>query len=193
MERAKYAANVLASTLANMIFGWSETDYWEGAENADSSTNDRHKHTFLADDTILAALQEKLKEDDKLKNLSDEQLVKICRQLDFFYKEEKFGKEEMLSLALSLVDQSLWYRDIMMYKTASTTDARLSQQKVPKVRFGKTGLNISIPDMRCYVLAESKADLGWFSTKNIKNCVRSCLALGINHFETARMYGTSEY
>ena len=70
-----------------------ETDYWEGAENADhsSTNNDRHKHTFLADDKILAALQEKLKEDDKLKNLSDEQLVKICRQLNFFYKEEKFG------------------------------------------------------------------------------------------------------
>ena len=205
MERAKYAANVLASTSANMIFGWSETDYWEGAENADSSTNDRHKHTFLADDTILAALQEKLKEDDKLKNLSDEQLVKICRQLDFFYKEEKFGKEEMLSLALSLVDQSLWYRDIM-YKTASTTDARLSQQKVPKVRFGKTGLNISIltcggmrlqntwfPDSIPLLRPNRKQILASSPQKNIKDCVRSCLALGINHFETARMYGTSEY
>jgi predicted aldo/keto reductase-like oxidoreductase len=28
---------------------------------------------------------------------------------------------------------------------------------------------------------------------NIRNIVRNCLQLGINHFETARFYGTSEY
>merc|ERR1719223_1688285 len=29
--------------------------------------------------------------------------------------------------------------------------------------------------------------------ENLKNCLRECLKIGINHFETARMYGTSEY
>ena len=87
MERAKYAANALASTSGNMIFGRSETDYWEGAVKC-------HKHTFLGDDKILVAIQEKSKEDDKLKNVSDgEQLVKICRQLNFFYKEENWKKK----------------------------------------------------------------------------------------------------
>jgi len=47
----------------------------------------------------LVALQEKLKEDDKMKNLSDgKQLVNICRQPNFFYKEEELGKEEIISL-----------------------------------------------------------------------------------------------
>ena len=92
MERAKYAANALASTSGNMIFGRSETDYWEGAVKC-------HKHTFLGDDKILVAIQEKSKEDDKLKNVSDgEQLVKICRQLNFFYKEENWKKKEIISL-----------------------------------------------------------------------------------------------
>ena len=50
------------------------------------------KHTFLGDDKILVALQEKSKEDDSMKNLSDgEQLVHIGRQPNFFYNEEKLG------------------------------------------------------------------------------------------------------
>ena len=103
---------------------------------------------------------------------------------------------DMVKLAEDLVDQSVWYK-----KDPSAI------VKVPKVRFGKTELqmpvvtcggmrlqNTWLPDTLPLVLIpKRKTVLASTAQRNVKECIRTCMKLGINHFETARMYGTSEY
>jgi hypothetical protein len=200
---SKFTANVLRSTLANMLFGWSDSAHSGDDEN---TTNEdvQANLTFLSDSAIITAMRTIMKDGEKLDQISDDSLVKICRQLEFFYREGNLSQEEMISLAQSLVDQSLWYRPLI--DKSASPDSQVAEYKVPKVRFGKTELNISIitcggmrlqytwlPDSIPVLRPDRQTVLGSFPQQNIKNCIRSCLALGINHFETARMYGTSEY
>ena len=71
---------------------------------------------------------------------------------------------------------------------------------VPKKRFGKTELQI--PVLTCGGMryqqswqddAEARGSVTEDNQKNLEACVRRALELGINHIETARGYGTSEY
>jgi len=57
------------------------------------------------------------------------------------------------------------------------------------MRFQQTWL----PDFVPYLSPKRAKVLKSPSQENIKDIVRNCLALGLNHFETARFYGTSEY
>lgn len=192
--------NLLRSVLSNAVFGWSKDSHVGDSVTA----YDREVTlTFLSDPAILSTMQTLLKDGDKIKKISDDALIKICRQLDFFYNEGNLSQDEFLALATSLLDQSLWYLPLMDPSTPFDSD--IASLKVPKVKFGKTGLDISI--VTC---GGMRLQFTWMTDslpfqpnrakvldsdpqKNIKNCIRSCLALGINHFETARVYGTSEY
>jgi len=71
---------------------------------------------------------------------------------------------------------------------------------VPKRRFGKTGLQM--PVITCggmrYLQSwqddeEARKSVTEKNQKNLEACIRYALDLGINHIETARGYGTSEY
>ena len=63
-------------------------------------------------------------------------------------------------------------------------------------RFGNTGLELPVMTcgcMRCQQSFDGNATVSDESQRNVEACVRRALELGINHFETARGYGTSEY
>ena len=125
---------------------------------------------------------------------SIESLVKIVRQLDFWYTQGNLLSEsELLELTTNLAEKA----------SILTTDFQC-----PKVRYGRTELQMPIvtcgsmrfqhswcadniallliPNMDRFLLKHA-------STDNLRNLVRLCLKMGMNHFETARGYGTSEY
>lgn len=198
---------MLRSFMANIVFGWSP-DVHSGDKEIDYNPKE-YQCSFLSD-PITASEMKEVFTSEKLDQLSNDALVKICRQLEFWFKEGKLGPEDMKNLAKSLVDQSLWYRPLILpdkNESHSNNDnvKDLESFKVPKRRFGKTELQMPIVTcggMRLQYTWMSddlpfspnrKKVLGGFSQENLKRCIQSCLALGLNHFETARMYGTSEF
>lgn len=126
---------------------------------------------------------------DNVNDISNDSLVKIVRQLDFWSKENQ-PESEMLDLTQRLIVAATWRK-------------RPSWQ-CPKVRFGRTELQMSIitcgsmrfqhtwmPDFIPIAISKKKV-IKTPSQDNLLEIVRQCLRMGINHFETARMYGTSE-
>lgn len=142
---------------------------------------------FLKDEehkAVVAVLQE------KLDYLSGDSLVKIVRQLDFWVNEG-LPEAELVDLAKRLVHAATW-------------QSRMGSFQVPKVRFGRTEIQMPIvtcgsmrfqhtwmPDFVPIVINKKKV-VETPSQVNLLEVVRQCLKMGINHFETARMYGTSE-
>jgi predicted aldo/keto reductase-like oxidoreductase len=123
--------------------------------------------------------------------ISNDSLIKIVRQLEFWTKEN-LPEDELLTLTEQLVHTSLWRK-------------RFPNFQVPKVRFGKTELQMPIvtcgsmrfqhtwmPDVIPVIGASRTKAVKTPSQANILEIVRNCLKMGINHFETARYYGTSE-
>jgi len=203
-----FYAKVVKSALAYTIFGWNKEAYsGDSLKNGSDISKSIPVPTFLSNTSIVAALTKLMKENGNSDKLPDDALVKIFRQLDHFYKEEKLvDEQEIVSLAQSLVDQSVWYHPLVNKSVSVSPDSQIYKSKVPTVRFGKTELNISIltcggmrfqnswvPDSIPILSPNREQVLKSPPQKNIKDCIRYCMALGMNHFETARMYGTSEY
>jgi hypothetical protein len=199
-------ASIITSVGKYMVFGWSKDSY-----KGDLVATEISLPTFCSNAPVYAAIKSAFTK-QKLKQLSDEALIKICRQLEFWYKDGGFQNDPiaMKERAENLIDKSLWYLPLVTKQSANAIDAEtgleLSSLKVPTRRFGKTNLQISVitcggmrlqntwlPDFIPVLRPSRKTVLKSLPQENIKNCIRSCLALGINHFETARMYGTSEY
>ena len=189
------------------IFGWSKDAY----KGDLLPSADIKLPTFFSDAPVYAAVKEAFTK-QKVKQLSDEALIKICRQIEFWYSDGGLQNDPvaMKHLAEKLIDDSIWYLPLITKQSSSTNDAQsglpLSALKVPTRRFGKTELQMPIvtcggmrlqhtwlPDFVPVLRPSRKAVLQSPPQQNIKNCIRTCLALGINHFETARFYGTSEY
>ena len=117
-----------------------------------------------------------------------ESIIKIARQLDFWSKQG-LSETEMLELTERLV---------------STATVLSADFQVPKVRFGRTELQM--PIVTCGGMRFQQTWLPDFlpiaprpnqvlqspSQENLMRTIQFCLAKGINHFETARFYGTSE-
>ncbi len=192
-----FTFDLTKAIFSRMLFGWNSQAYKGDSEN--DNLKARPLPTFLKDSSLVAELQDKVFTKNVVDQLSDAQVVKIARQLEFWYSEtggnlkNESNYDDMVKLAFNLVDQSLWYK-----KDTSI--------KVPKVRFGKTELQMPVvtcggmrlqstwlPDFLPLLAPRRKDALSSDSQVNIKNCIRSCLAVGLNHFETARLYGTSEY
>lgn len=122
--------------------------------------------------------------------ISNEALIKLVRQLEFWHEEEGVTEDDLVDIC----------KDLM-----HTASMQSTEFVVPKVRFGKT--EIQIPIVTCggmrlqqtwmpdnLPIAPSKTRvLKSDSQANLKQSIRLCLKVGINHFETARMYGSSEY
>jgi predicted aldo/keto reductase-like oxidoreductase len=126
-----------------------------------------------------------------LDHISGDSLIKIVRQLNFWIKENSLSESDLLALTERLVHTATWRK-------------RYPSFQVPKVRFGRTELDMPIitcgtmrfqhtwmPDFLPIAISKKKV-LETSSQENLLEIVRQCLRLGINHFETCRFYGTSE-
>jgi hypothetical protein len=128
---------------------------------------------------------------DHLDALSGDSLVKITRQLEFWVKEG-LDENDLVDLTNRLCHAASW-------------QSRMGSFQVPKVRFGRTEIQMPIvtcgsmrfqhtwmPDFLPLTINKKKV-VKTPSQVNLQEVVRQCLKMGINHFETARMYGTSEF
>ena len=201
--------HVFLGIASRMLFGWSTSAY-KGEVILPNTADPSDLPTFFSNAKLMQSLKEKVFTPDIHSKLSDESLVKIVRQLEFWYTDGELHNDldAMVEYDQSLVRQSTWYLEDVMNSNKpniSLSSLLKSTPKVPHVRFGKTELQMPIvtcggmrlqnswcPDN--VPVAPSKRDiLSSPPQENLKSCIRSCLALGINHFETARMYGTSEF
>ena len=197
MQSVASGIDFLQGTGSRLLFGWDKSS-WQGDKQNDNLNP--IIPTFQEDDELMTDLKNKVFAKERLEMLTDEQIIKICRQLEFWYCEKggnlksQSSNDDFLKLAEDLVDQSLWYRE----------DGDIVQ--VPKVRFGKTELQMPVvtcggmrlqntwmPDFVPVLRPSRKTVLTSTAQDNVKECIRACMKLGVNHFETARMYGTSEY
>ena len=195
-SKVSFAAQVIKSVGGYIIYGWSKDAYIGDSDQGTASSN--ATPTFLDKESLGIALSKVF--EGKLNDLSDDALAKICRQLEYFHDHENASESELIQLAEFLVDQSTWYLPLVSSSGKESNGAtELEKAMVPKVRFGKTELqmplitcggmrlqNSWLPDnipvlapSRDYVLKSPPQE-------NIKNCIKHCLSLGINHFETAR-------
>jgi hypothetical protein len=125
----------------------------------------------------------------QLDRISGESLIKLTRQLQFWYAEKSLSQAAMLALTQDLI------------ATATICHTNFT---VPKVRFGKTELQMPIvtcggmrvqttwlPDFT--PISKSKTNIVQHASQdNLLRLLRLCFKMGITHFETARLYGTSE-
>lgn len=201
ISKIVHIGKVLNGMAARILFGWSSTAY-NGIGNGSDESNAEiiPLPTFFSDNAVLSAIKSTLGKDNRGQHLSDEAVIKICRQIEFWYtKGEVTSASDLAAIAQTLVEQSLWCNDDI-----DESDKELF--KVPTVRFGKTNIqmpvvtcggmrlqNTWLPDSIPLLAPNRKKVLASSPQENIKKCIRSCLSVGINHFETARMYGTSEY
>lgn len=199
LSTVKFGIQLLKGIVSRIVFGWNPVD-WQGDTQIEDSSNFTIP-PFQEDENLMKELEKTAFRRENVNMLSDEQIIKICRQLEFWYSEKggnlkaKSDYSEMVKLAENLVDQSVWYK-----KDPS------SIIQVPKVRFGKTELrmpvvtcggmrfqNTWLPDSLPLLIPKRKTVLASTAQQNVKDCIRACMKLGINHFETARLYGSSEY
>lgn len=206
-SKAYFGYEVATNIGAYMIYGWSKDAYHGNVKAITDGDEKKEVPTFLANEALVMALSSKAFEQSKLDLLTDDALAKIGRQLEYFYDKEKASEAEMVEVAKKLIDQSIWYLPLVSDKIGTDKDREaLQKSKCPKVRFGRTELQISlitcggmrlqntwIPDNVPLLSPSRDFVLKSPPQENLKKCMKHCLSLGINHFETARMYGTSEY
>lgn len=161
-----------------------------GRRNDDDEDRRRDENPFLAHPRVGAAAAEIVA--SSIDDVSDESLLKIVRQLDFWAApEQKASDEEVTALARRLVRAATW--------------RSRPKRDVPRVRFGRTEISMPIvtcggmrlqqswiPDDAPLFAFNEKKVLQSESQRNLRTVIRYCVDVGLNHFETARMYGTSE-
>lgn len=159
------------------------------------------EYTYLADETIGPAVTKAIQ--SHLDTLSDDSILKISRQVEFWYTQNS-SLDELIVLTERLITAAQRLFDTDTSKGDEPPSPSPVSFQVPKVRFGRTELQMPIvtcggmrlqhtwmPD-NFPVSASSKTVLNSSSQPNVRNIVKACLRVGLNHFETARLYGTSE-
>ena len=128
--------------------------------------------------------------DNDLNDISNDSLYKIVRQLEFWTRED-LSNEELLEVTKRLIKVATWR-------------TRCDKIQIPKRRFGRTELQMPVITCGCMrfqntwlpdnlpITISKKKVVKTPSQDNILEIVHNCIKIGINHFETARMYGTSE-
>jgi predicted aldo/keto reductase-like oxidoreductase len=127
---------------------------------------------------------------EQQEDISNDSLYKIVRQLEFWTNEDDLSDDELLEVTKRLIHVATW--------------RKRPDFQVPKKRFGRTELQIPIitcgtmrfqhtwmPDTLPITISKKKV-LKTPSQENMMEIVRNCIKMGINHIETARVYGTSE-
>lgn len=167
------------------------------SEEKKEEANDDNAPSFLSSSLgpKVASILEKY-------DIHDESLLKIARQLEFWHQaaDQNFSDEEFLALAERLAKIASWREE--------ADDESIPEEKkfkVPKVRYGRTELQMPIitcggmriqetwiPDNVPLLKSNKSKVVKSKSQENLKDVILSCLKLGLNHFETARFYGSSE-
>lgn len=178
------------------------TYYMNNKENTESNMN-MPNPSFIKKDDEQTELYNILKSASS--KLTDESLIKITRQLDFWFNYGNLSSNDFTSLAQRLVDAA--HLPLQAFNDMKVNDDSAAREipKVPTMRYGRTELQIPIVTtggMRCQMtwmpdniplLSFSKNKiLSHASQPALKDMIRLSLKLGMNHFETARMYGSSE-
>lgn len=135
--------------------------------------------------------------DEHAGTIHDDSFLKIIRQLEFWHSKQT-SETEMLALAERLCKSASW-KELAQDETAE------EKFTVPKVRFGKTELQMPIitcggmrlqetwiPDTIPLLKSNKSKVVKSKSQTNFKDVILACIKLGLNHFETARFYGSSE-
>jgi len=135
--------------------------------------------------------------DKHVGEIHSDSFLKIIRQLEFWHSKQT-SDTEMLALAEKLCKSASW-KELAQDETAK------EKFTVPKVRFGKTELQMPIitcggmrlqetwiPDNIPLLKSDKSKVVKSKSQTNFKDVVLTCIKLGLNHFETARFYGSSE-
>ncbi|KAL9179812.1 hypothetical protein ACHAXT_007782 [Thalassiosira profunda] len=161
-----------------------------------SSSGEEEKTTFLSSDLgpKVAAILEH--HGDKI---HDDSFLKIVRQLEFWHAQD-LPEGELLALTERLARIASWREDV--------DDASIPEEErftIPKVRFGRTEVQMPIvtcggmrvqetwvPDTLPLLKSNKAKVVKSKSQGNLKEVILACLKVGLNHFETARMYGSSE-
>lgn len=128
---------------------------------------------------------------NNLSKMSNDALIKLVRQLEFWStQQEELSNDDLAALTTRLVETATWRDD--------------DSFKVPTKRFGRTNLELPVLTCGCMrfqhtwmpddipIVASKRTVLESPSQANMVTIVRQCLNVGMNHFETARGYGTSE-
>lgn len=134
---------------------------------------------------------------DKIHNDS---FLKIIRQLEFWHADQHLPGGELLDLTERLAKIASWRVEL---DDESIPDEK--KFKIPKVRFVRTELQMPIitcggmrvqetwiPDHIPVIKPNKSKVVKSKSQRNLEDVVLSCLKMGLNHFETARFYGSSE-
>jgi len=154
--------------------------------------------------------------------IHDDSFLKIVRQLQFWYgqlivdkdddSDDNEGETQFLQLAERLAKIASWREELldammMMDNTTTTKEKKHTSPsfKIPTVRFGRTNLQMPIitcggmriqetwiPDTIPLLKPNKRKVVKSASQDNLKDVIQCCLKLGLNHFETARFYGSSE-
>ena len=185
----------LSKSFSTRILGLSASndDDEEDSSNTASSGN---RPAFLSDPKYGKRISDVINK--SIDDIPDESLIKLTRQLEFWHAESTLSAEDMVALTERLVHAATW-------RSRLDKDDDDKKFTVPKVRFGRTELEMPIvtcggmrvqwtwlPDSIPLLAPSKKKVLKSQSQTNLKDVVRTCLRVGLNHFETARFYGTSE-
>ena len=132
--------------------------------------------------------------------IHDDSFLKIIRQLEFWHTENSLSDDDFLALAERLASIAGWREDV-----EDATIPKDQKFTVPKVRFGKTEIQMPIitcggmrvqetwiPDTTPLLRSNKSKVVKSKSQQNLRDVILSCLKIGLNHFETARLYGSSE-
>eukprot|EP00566_Odontella_aurita_P005356 CAMPEP_0113546118 /NCGR_PEP_ID=MMETSP0015_2-20120614/11632_1 /TAXON_ID=2838 /ORGANISM="Odontella" /LENGTH=618 /DNA_ID=CAMNT_0000446545 /DNA_START=8 /DNA_END=1864 /DNA_ORIENTATION=+ /assembly_acc=CAM_ASM_000160 len=159
---------------------------------------DENTPTFLQSSSLgpqIATILEKYAD-----KIHDDSFLKIVRQLEFWFANQKLPEDELLALTERLAKTASW-REVV--DDESIPDEQ--KFKIPTVRYGRTELQMPIitcggmriqetwiPDNTPLLRSNKSKVVKSKSQDNLKDVILSCLKLGLNHFETARFYGSSE-
>ncbi|KAL7504236.1 hypothetical protein ACHAXN_002238 [Cyclotella atomus] len=129
--------------------------------------------------------------------IHNDSFLKIIRQLDFWYQQNTLKEEEFVALTERLCKIAVWREELVGDEDNKFT--------IPKVRFGKTEVMIPIvtcggmrvqetwiPDTIPLIKPNKSKVIQSSSQANLRDVILNCLKCGLNHFETARFYGSSE-
>ena len=202
----------ITKSLSSRFFSSSSLEEEEKKSDDDNNTadtqggDDNSMPSFLNNPSLGPKVASIL--DSHGDKIHDDSFLKIIRQLEFWYPHlvlanESNDETEFLELTERLANIASWREELL--DEISNSSNKKSSFQIPTVRFGKTNIQMPIitcggmriqetwiPDTIPLLKPNKRKVVQSPSQQNLKDVIQYCLKLGLNHFETARFYGSSE-